>query len=179
VELLNIKPSLQKKRTRYTITSFVLLFLMFVVSNILFVFPYVSEYRLTRAFSIVSSFTFLMFLFAAWTNPGYMENPQKNNTLNLLINNDPHQICPECVIVKPKRSKHCEYCNRCVAVFDHHCPWINNCVGARNHKYFILFILSITICLGLLFVIGLLSMMRHDNFDLILMNRFDSFNSTL
>jgi len=158
VEMLNIKPSLQKKRTRYTITSFVLLFLMFVASNILFVFPYVSEYRLTRAFSIMSSFTFLMFVFAAWSNPGYMENPQKNDTLNLLINNDPHHICPECVIVKPKRSKHCEYCNRCVAVFDHHCPWINNCVGARNHRYFILFILSITICLGLLFVIGLLNL---------------------
>ncbi|KAL4490790.1 hypothetical protein ABPG72_021844 [Tetrahymena utriculariae] len=76
------------------------------------------------------------------------KNSQKQKeiqTLNFLIslyqNNDVSKICVECCIVKPKRSRHCETCKKCIRVYDHHCPWINNCVGANNYKYFIIFIL--------------------------------------
>lgn len=77
----------------------------------------------------------------------------------LLSNNDCAGICPECEILKPARSKHCEICNRCVGIYDHHCPWINNCVGSKyfppnlinlglfnfpsNHKYFLIFLIFI------------------------------------
>lgn len=55
---------------------------------------------------------------------------------------DPVLLCPDCLVVRTDRSRHCSFCNRCVERFDHHCPWINNCVGTGNHGWFALFLLS-------------------------------------
>ena len=73
--------------------------------------------------------------------------------------------CPKCGNVKPPRCHHCSVCKaklniaayalfclvlqvtnvcyagqRCVLKMDHHCVWIVNCVGARNYKFFLLFL---------------------------------------
>ncbi|KAG0005783.1 palmitoyltransferase akr1 [Entomortierella chlamydospora] len=53
---------------------------------------------------------------------------------------DVRHFCVACVSQRPMRSKHCRFCNRCVAKFDHHCPWIYNCIGAKNHRAFIVFL---------------------------------------
>uniref|UniRef100_A0A671LBX6 Palmitoyltransferase n=1 Tax=Sinocyclocheilus anshuiensis TaxID=1608454 RepID=A0A671LBX6_9TELE len=45
---------------------------------------------------------------------------------------------------KPMRANHCFSCNACVAKQDHHSIWINGCIGARNHPYFVLFLVALS-----------------------------------
>ncbi|XP_042065089.1 probable protein S-acyltransferase 12 [Salvia splendens] len=51
------------------------------------------------------------------------------------------QFCNRCQNGKPPRCHHCSVCERCVLKMDHHCIWVVNCVGARNYKFFLLFLL--------------------------------------
>ncbi|TMW86673.1 probable protein S-acyltransferase 12 [Solanum lycopersicum] len=48
--------------------------------------------------------------------------------------------CSKCQNGKPPRCHHCSVCQRCVLKMDHHCIWVVNCVGARNYKFFLLFV---------------------------------------
>lgn len=56
---------------------------------------------------------------------------------------------------KPARAHHDSVTGRCIIKFDHFCPWICNAVGAKNHKFFCLFLFytAITCLLSLLFLL--------------------------
>uniref|UniRef100_A0A8C3B2V7 Palmitoyltransferase n=1 Tax=Cyclopterus lumpus TaxID=8103 RepID=A0A8C3B2V7_CYCLU len=58
---------------------------------------------------------------------------------------DPRIFCTSCMIKKPMRTNHCFQCDACVAKQDHHSVWTNGCIGARNHHFFILFLLSLVL----------------------------------
>ncbi|KAI0311950.1 DHHC palmitoyltransferase-domain-containing protein [Amylostereum chailletii] len=78
-----------------------------------------------------------------------------------------YRYCKRCCIVKPPRTHHCRQCGTCVMKFDHHCPWIGQCVGARNHKFFLVFVVwSLLFCLWTVStLIGLNVRPQHPNRD--------------
>jgi hypothetical protein len=55
-------------------------------------------------------------------------------------------FCESCQIIQAVPSKHCKLCEGCCAKFDHHCVFINKCVGLKNHRTFILFLITTIIC---------------------------------
>lgn len=61
------------------------------------------------------------------------------------IKDNTYRYCDYCEIQQPMRSKHCEDCNKCVRKYDHHCPWLEACIGERNHKYFWMFLSSMSV----------------------------------
>ena len=87
----------------------------------------------------------LFWLITMNKDPGFIKPYPQVDFLELLQLIDPIQLCPDCLIVRTPRSKHCAVCNRCVERFDHHCPWINNCVGRQNFCMFFLFIVVIRV----------------------------------
>ncbi|KAI9224963.1 DHHC palmitoyltransferase-domain-containing protein [Blastocladiella britannica] len=67
---------------------------------------------------------------------------------------DAPKRCRKCDVPKPTRCHHCSVCNRCVMKMDHHCPWLNNCVGHHNHRYFVAFLVYVSLGCLLFAVLG-------------------------
>ncbi|KAM4593387.1 putative palmitoyltransferase ZDHHC13 [Odontesthes bonariensis] len=81
------------------------------------------------------------------TDPGFIKATEEKKKMNVLVLAeagclDPRVFCTTCMVRKPVRAVHCFSCDACVAKQDHHSMLTNTCIGARNHHYFVLFVLS-------------------------------------
>ena len=88
--------------------------------------------------------------------------PEYNRRIEIDPDNAPSSFCWRCKFVRPIRSKHCYDCDRCVAKFDHHCPMVGNCVGGRNHRYFLMFMLTQTVVVVWAFYMSLNTLFKMD-----------------
>jgi len=59
-------------------------------------------------------------------------------------------FCPTCQTHRPARAHHCRVCNRCILRYDHHCPWIGSCIGLHNHRYFLQYLVYLSLALLLM-----------------------------
>eukprot|EP00392_Amoebophrya_sp_AT5.2_P002836 g2841.t1 len=53
------------------------------------------------------------------------------------------RYCDACHIEKGSRVEHCQSSNFCVTEYDHYSPWVNNAVGRGNHRFYLLWLVSI------------------------------------
>ena len=100
---------------------------------------YYSFYPITTFFGV----QWIFFFWSSFKDPGIVKKSSKISFLKM--NKFFHQsyICASCEVLKPKESRHCHICNKCVDRFDHHCQWLNNCIGIGNHSVFYAYLLSI------------------------------------
>ncbi|EAR82585.3 ankyrin repeat protein (macronuclear) [Tetrahymena thermophila SB210] len=148
VELMNIKSA--QKPVKCKLLPLILnmvLFLIVSIATFVFNIPYFTNGFWILLLTFLLFISFISFLLSWLIEPGYIRTTDKKKDLEYQLkclqqSNDDHEICYECILLRPPRSKHCEYCQRCVIVYDHHCPWINNCVGANNYLWFSIFIFS-------------------------------------
>ena len=52
--------------------------------------------------------------------------------------------CPFCRFHAPPRAHHCRSCQMCILRRDHHCFFVGKCVGYHNHRYFMAFLIYLT-----------------------------------
>lgn len=68
-----------------------------------------------------------------------------DSSIELMESGQELPICRLCSATKIPRSHHCRICGKCILKMDHHCPWIAQCVGQNNHRYFILFLIHLSL----------------------------------
>uniref|UniRef100_T1K928 Palmitoyltransferase n=1 Tax=Tetranychus urticae TaxID=32264 RepID=T1K928_TETUR len=70
------------------------------------------------------------------------------------------KLCHTCKIIQEIGTKHCSYCNRCIANHDHHCIYLNNCISSYNRILFIALTFSLAVTGSSLIIILYISLQK-------------------
>lgn len=73
--------------------------------------------------------------------------------------NEDRIFCVKCSLFRLERSKHCNFCNRCVGRYDHHCGVLKKCIGRRNIHIFTLWVLLLATELPFMVVLCFLELL--------------------
>ena len=155
-----LKPIRQNHQTQLL---FILFFLSILVAQYLVILPKQQNTYLAYIITGLSPLIILSFFIASVRDPGYLR--PHYDFLELLTKIHPCEMCPDCLVLRTPRSRHCAICNRCVERFDHHCPWLNNCVGIRNHNSFMIFLTTLSLCLMAIIASGIETLVAPCHID--------------
>ncbi|XP_017282200.1 putative palmitoyltransferase ZDHHC13 isoform X2 [Kryptolebias marmoratus] len=110
--------------------------------------PDLSSTTVQVLFTLNATALLYYYLRTCRTDPGLIRITEEKKKMNVVVLAeagclDPRVFCTSCMVRKPIRAVHCFSCDACVAKQDHHSVWTNTCIGARNHHFFVLFLLSL------------------------------------
>lgn len=102
-----------------------------------------------NVFIVLNVVMWLVFVRVVRGDPGVIRTPTIDRSNFAAALDDglaPGNFCPTCLHQRPLRSKHCGVEDHCIARFDHHCPWVATCIGAKNHRFFVIWLMSLSTC---------------------------------
>mmetsp|Transcript_25382 Transcript_25382/g.22523 ORF Transcript_25382/g.22523 Transcript_25382/m.22523 type:complete len:113 (+) Transcript_25382:1037-1375(+) len=93
------------------------LFLIFVMQTgfVLLIYPVIpgsSKYYIWVIDIIIFFLTMTCYTIATFKDPGYLRCDPGIDFQQLLNGTDPYNLCPECLVIRTPRSRHCNICNK-------------------------------------------------------------------
>lgn len=178
---LMLKPVLKKtEKSMEMPLAFMGFFITIYMILFVFLFPRWQSSFLIYFLTASGLVSYVFWFKTTFSDPGILSRPsdvdflvsalsstQSNNLSfqKLMQVIDPLHLCPECLVIKTPRSRHCSVCNKCVERYDHHCPWVNNCVGIRNHRDFMIFLSATVLSILAAFVGAVVELVRFSKID--------------
>ncbi|VVT47341.1 uncharacterized protein SAPINGB_P001663 [Magnusiomyces paraingens] len=125
-----------------------------VIHYIFDVMPVTFTYYVFRNLLFIVTFSLVIYSFfeSMFRDPGFIppiSNPAEQRAMiDGLIERgeyDTKHFCISTYVRKPLRSRYDRFTKHVVAKFDHYCPWTYNVIGVRNHRIFVVFVITLTI----------------------------------